>query len=105
MSDPLAPLRPYRDEAQTRRATMPAPGPRPDETIAGYMQPQGFAFVATRDLDGQIEASISVPHGRPQKFQIRHFFAVLGIEPDFKPLIIAEGRGLHWVVVKGKANA
>lgn len=100
MTNPtLAPLRPLMDKAVTARikATHAGPG----DLIAGNLG--ATSFVVTLDADGHCEASLSTRHAKPSPAQIAAFWARWGYEPDYPvPERVLNGRGLHWVVRKGR---
>lgn len=105
----LSPLMPLVDQHFTRNVlrqaiALKAPAPQPDQIIAGYLG--NLRFIVGVDLDGQVEASLSLFYGRPTLAQQEAFWRRWGIWPDYKkPTVILNGRGLHFVVRKAMRHA
>lgn len=60
----------------------------------------GLGWIATQDLDGQIEISFSYAHRRPNNWEIQKAFTQFGMAP-FKEESKATGKVRHYVVQRG----
>ena len=97
----MEPLLPFCDKAAARRALSHLPdNARPDKMFVGSLG--AISFVVTLDGDGECEASVCAPFGKPNDASIVAFFLKWGRPiPAGKPTVISGGRGLHWVVSPG----
>ncbi len=63
----------------------------------------GMFWIATQDLDGQIEMSFSFQHRRPRNWDILSFFKFVGMT-YLQEESRATGKVRHIVVQKGRLN-
>ena len=83
------------------RAVVRQSGAAPNDLVCGYLG--NTAFVVTLDGDGHCEASLSRADRAPTPGEVMAFFRKWGVLPEFtKPALIYGGKGLHYVVAKGR---
>lgn len=104
----LSPLERLADKRLSRELTAMSPpgcdGTMPQKMLAGYLG--HLRFIVTLDRDGQCEASLSLSGGRPTQSQQDAFWRHWGIRPDYpSPVVILNGKGLHWVVRRKSRHA
>lgn len=99
----LRPLAPLIDREAGEQVLRNQPDPKPDSLVAGTLGT--MSFIVTADGDGQVEVSLAGERARPTDGQVRAFFRRWGQPvPADVPIRIIGGRGLFWVVQRGKRH-